>query len=157
LTSISELQIHFEELLKAPPCLTAELMVEELLLSPSGSLPCDYKLYCFHGEPQYIQVIDRPRNYQSWYDTSWAMLKDQMQLAYKQGPPEPRPDELEELIYWGRRLSRAYDHPFVRVDLYVTSRGVVFGEFTHTPFAGPSRLLYTPFANRRMGELWTKQ
>ena len=150
------LTAHFRRLLGAPPCLFAQVMVEELLITPTGDSPNDYKLYCFHGEPQYIQVIDRVHGTHVWYDANWTAQRDQMQLAYRTGRPVSRPDCLAELLFWGRRLSQAYNYPFVRVDLYVTTRGVVFGEFTHTPFAGPSRLHYTPFANRRMGALWLR-
>jgi hypothetical protein len=130
-------------------------MVEEMLTSPEGVLPKDYKLYCFHGQPRFIQVIDRLNGNQVWYDENWTPQRDQMQLAYRIGRPKPKPNCLDELLFWATRLSKAYEYPFVRIDLYVTTRGVVFGEFTHTPFAGPSRLYYTPFANRRMGMLWS--
>ena len=45
----------------------------------------------------------------------------------------PKPEGLEEAFQTADRLSRGF--PFVRVDLYLTERGVRFGEMTFTPAA----------------------
>ena len=45
----------------------------------------------------------------------------------------PRPIHLSEMVEYARRLSAPF--PFVRVDLYDTADGVVFGELTFTPSA----------------------
>ena len=66
------------------------------------------------------------------------------------------PAHLSEIVSAADRLAEVYDYPFVRIDLYDTPQGVVFGEFTPTPLAGRSRLLYTPFANRTLGSLWAQ-
>ena len=39
----------------------------------------------------------------------------------------------------------------MRIDLYATTRGSVFGEFTPTPQGGKG---YTPAADRWLGNLW---
>ena len=90
-----------------------------------------------------------------WYDRNWNPVLDQMNLAYGCGHFKNPPVNLSKIIFWGETLSRAYSYPFVRVDLYNGQSGVCFGEFTHAPFAGPSRKLYTSYANRTLGKLWT--
>jgi hypothetical protein len=51
-----------------------------------------------------------------------------------------------------RTLGAAFD-AYVRVDLYATSRGCVFGEFSSTPVGGK---YYTPFADAYFESLWQR-
>jgi hypothetical protein len=130
-------------------------LAEEFLRSKEPQTPLlDYKLFCFGGEVRVIQVINRQGRNHVWYTRDWQWIPDQMNMCRALGTPRPAPVALDELIHWGDRLSAAYEFPFVRVDMYDTENGVYFGEFTHTPNVGPSLLLYTPLANRMLGQLW---
>ena len=124
------------------------LIVEELLVpdDPVVGLT-DYKLLCFHGEPQWIECQIRPPGalYAAAYSLDWARLP-WLQLAETadsvQYPGElPRPSRLEEMLHIVRTLAAPF--PLVRVDLYEVGGRVLFGELTFTPAAGLERTEYT--------------
>lgn len=112
-------------------------MIEECLRDHGGSLPLDYKIWCFNGVPELIQVINFARDSHSFYDTSWSGLD----LSYSVGksrPDRPRPVHLEEMVALATRLSAGFG--FVRVDLYNVDGRIYFGELTFTPTAGEMKL-----------------
>ena len=99
----------------------------------SNSLP-DYKVYCFHGEPLAILVIeDRDTVIKSaFYDCEWNFLENS-----KYQKPEKnmdRPVCLVQMLDSARILSEPF--PFVRVDFYVVNGKLFFGELTFTPAGG---------------------
>jgi hypothetical protein len=146
---------HFRQIMSHEPYSSAHLIVEELVGSDSReAIPKDYKCYCFGGKVRFIQVVNRLKREQRWYEPNWHAVRDQMHLAFNYAPAEPAPASLVELIRCADLLSTAYEYPFVRVDMYCGSRCGVFGEFTHAPCAGATRNLYTPYANRVLGGLW---
>jgi hypothetical protein len=151
--------VHFfQGIVSNPRYKNCYIIVEELLIPPRNEVALkDYKLFCFQSQVAYIQVIDRVNKAHSWYSQKWIPVKDQMHAGFHQGMIEPPPENLDEIISTAERLSRAYDFKFVRIDLYNTNRGVVFGEFTHTPWVSKSNKLFTPFANITFGELWQKE
>jgi hypothetical protein len=51
-----------------------------------------------------------------------------------------------------RKIGAAYGS-FVRVDMYATTAGAVFGELTGTPSEGNG---YSDFADKYFGELWSE-
>ncbi|CUS34898.1 Glycosyltransferase [Candidatus Nitrospira nitrosa] len=114
-----------------------QIMLEECLRDHDGNLPLDYKIWCFNGVPELIQVINFARDSHSFYDTSWNALD----LSYSVGksrPDRPRPDHLEEMISLATRLSIGFG--FVRVDLYNLAGRIYFGELTFTPTAGMMKM-----------------
>jgi len=115
-----------------------QIMIEQCLRGSDGSLPLDYKIWCFNGLPELIQVINFARDSHSFYDTSWNALD----LSYSIGksrPDRPRPDRLDEMISIASRLSEGFG--FVRVDLYNLDGRIYFGELTFTPTAGNMKLI----------------
>ena len=54
------------------------------------------------------------------------------------------------MILIAKRLGGAFGN-FVRVDFYLTSKGIYFGEFSSVP-AGYRD--FTPFADEYLGRLW---
>jgi len=114
-----------------------KIMIEECLRDHAGNLPLDYKVWCFNGVPELIQVINFARDSHSFYDTSWKALD----LSYSKGksrPDRPRPDHLEEMISLAIQLSVGFG--FVRVDLYNLDGRIYFGELTFTPTAGMMKI-----------------
>jgi hypothetical protein len=153
--NVSEINSFISSRISSKEFRNSYIMVEELLKPNNNSLlPDDYKLFCFNGQVKFIQVINRIKNSHVWYSKSWELINDQMNLTYNFGIPETIPNNLTEIISTGEKLSKAYDYTFVRIDLYNTTKGVVFGEFTHTPWVGKSNKLFTPFANIQLGKLW---
>ena len=128
------------------------ILIEEFKQGGDGEAPCDYKFFCFHGEPQLCQVdlqrfTDHRRNI---YSLDWRILP--AKYNYKNGADVPRPATLQRMIGICRTLSREFD--FVRVDLYSIGNHVFFGELTHYPEAGFGRF-DPPAFDLEMGRYWS--
>lgn len=112
------------------------LVVEPLLTDADGGIPMDFKLHCFHGNVEIIQVdIDRFTDHRrNLYDVNWRLLPFTWSLWKRNRPLWPngravvRPEKLEEMIAVARTLSKEFD--YVRVDLYNCRGRVYFGELT---------------------------
>jgi len=118
------------------------VLCEELLIDNDGRIPRDYKFFCFHGEPRFIQV-DYARfdgHTRTLYDMNWRKIP--CSLEYPIGPDESGrpPVKFSEMIEVARKLSKPF--PFVRVDLYSAKEKIWFGELTFCPGKGCER--FTP-------------
>lgn len=113
------------------------VVVEKLIEDPTGDLK-DFKIFCFHGEPKYIQVDgDRFGDHKrDMYDINWKKIDVQYQHP-NFSVPVAKPEALDELLDKARKLSKGFD--FVRVDLYYTGNHIYFGELTFTPSNGFDR------------------
>jgi|GEM_PF-1428080 len=126
-------------------------ILEELLLSPEnhGVQIDDFKFYCFYGE---IALILQKRNRwgkksYKWYDSSWTEVdtgKYYEQILSSLPSPERAVDEMRKIA----ALSRSLPIPFVRIDTYFSSRGLVVGEITPEP-GGYN--LFLPKVDRYLG------
>ncbi len=113
------------------------IIIEKFLGDENDQEPIDYKIFCFNGEPKLIDVhtgrfIDHKRNF---YDLEWNVIKG-VGIKYPTDENEvvPKPDELDLMLEYARRLSKPFIH--VRVDLYIVNNKVYFGELTFTNGAG---------------------
>jgi hypothetical protein len=114
------------------------IICEAFISLPGGEPPPDYKIFCFHGEPAYIQVdYGRFTNHtRNIYDLNWNQLP--FQLEYPNEPnPTPAPQILDELITTAKALALPF--PFVRVDMYALEGKLYFGELTFYPEKGVGR------------------
>lgn len=135
-----------------------KIICEKLLRSKDGyKVPDDYKFYCFHGEPKYIEVMwDRYGSSGKYNEIFVDMeLKDRHDLEKEAREAEYNwPVCMDEMIAAARILSA--DFPFVRVDFYEENGHPVFGELTFTPYHAQTRESMTELGAlidmRRMGE-----
>lgn len=111
------------------------IVAEQYLEDDSGSLR-DYKFYCSGGEPRLIQVdTDRFTGHKSvLVDPDWKVFTTVQCATFEGLTPPPKPPQFEEMLRVVRKLAGAF--PLVRVDLYVASGRVYFGELTFTPGSG---------------------
>ncbi|HEX5613931.1 MAG TPA: ATP-grasp fold amidoligase family protein, partial [Acidimicrobiia bacterium] len=111
------------------------LVVEELLRTPAGAIPDDYKLFVFHGRCRLVQVdIDRyGAHRQQFFLPDWTPLDVEL-YAPRAAVPPPPPAGLAEMLAIADRLGA--DTDFVRVDLYDLADRVVFGELTSYVLGG---------------------
>lgn len=113
-----------------------KIICEKLLHSKDGyKVPDDYKFYCFHGEPKYIEVMwDRYGSSGKYNELFVDMeLNDRHDLEGEACETEYNwPICLDEMIDAARILSA--DFPFVRVDFYEENGRPIFGELTFTPY-----------------------
>jgi len=136
-----------------------KFLVEELLVNwdRKDGIPLDYKFYTFGDRIAFIHVIERNSGIDIKANRHWFMKEDWSDLGIKiqksqelQTEPLPKPDCYDELIHTVRTVGRMLNM-FMRIDMYATTRGAVFGEFTPTPHGGKG---YTKEADRWLGSLW---
>lgn len=116
--------------------LQRQIIVETLVPTTAGRSPDDYKFHCVNGAPVVCQ-IDHSR-----FDKPWSRLlrlpdlapfDDADGLAWPATFSHPTPERILSMIEVARALSRPFR--FVRVDLYDSSDGIYFGEWTFSPAA----------------------
>jgi hypothetical protein len=114
------------------------LLCEEFLATATGEPPSDYKFFCFHGKPVFVQVdYDRfIRHERALYTADWKKLPCALEYALKEEPTPP-PPMLTRMLELAGKLSAPF--PFVRVDLYDLEGRVYFGELTFFPGKGVER------------------
>lgn len=128
------------------------IIVERFLCTEEGVSPIDYKIHCFHGEPQVIEVVlDRGINERKhiMFNNAWDILpytEDSCNFISK----IKRPDKIDEMLEIARRLSSEFT--YVRVDLYYYEDKIYFGELTFTPAGCVDTDLLTN-ADYEMGKL----
>jgi len=112
------------------------IICEKYMEDESGYELKDYKIFCFNGEPEYVEV-----DFNRWikhklnpYDFDWKPLNfcDTSLNDYEANIPKPT--RLEDM----RRIARilAKDIPFVRVDFYSIYDKIYVGELTFYPGGG---------------------
>lgn len=123
-------------------------IIAEHFLENSGKADLiDYKIFCFHGEPRYIQVIQDRKSEETidFFDMEWNHMEF---IGLNPIGPNPKaqnatirpekPVNLEEMIDIARKLSEGI--VFVRVDLYNINSKIYFGELTFYPASGIGKI-----------------
>lgn len=109
-----------------------QILCEEYLPNTVENPLVDFKFFCFHGVPHFLQVdLDRfsnhTRNFYDIRDDGWILMP--FTTLYPIGSNKiTRPDCLEEMLQIAAILSK--DLIFSRIDLYVHNNRVLFGEIT---------------------------
>lgn len=113
------------------------IIAEEYLENDESEGLHDYKIWCFNGEPIYIQYISGrigEKTEEGFFDTNWNMQSFTYHnplLTYE----VKKPDRLDEMLQFARIFAK--DIPFIRVDVYVLEDGTIkFGELTFYPMSG---------------------
>ena len=151
----SKLRDFCQRVINSTPRSASRILFEEFLQDwdPRFIIPRDFKVYVAGGRARIIQVIDRngskeQRNH-SFYTREWTKIDDLFQTAYRPGPATARPPLLPELLELAELIARDIG-AFLRLDFYLTTRGVVFGEFTFDPFSGTG---FTPYGEKYLSDL----
>lgn len=135
--------------------LKKRVMVEELIDFGEGAL-VDYKVHCFSGKPQLIEVMrgrftELTENYYSptWKQLPVTFVKEGRE--YETHAADPRPQNLAEMLQLCERLAEGF--PFIRVDCYTDGKTIYVGELTNLPQNGAERLA-RPELERQLGRLF---
>lgn len=116
------------------------IIAEELLVNDSAFSDSlvDYKVYCFDGKPYCILVCSDRRGQDatlSYYDCDWNPLPEALRKELRDRQQDvPKPKCLKLLLNYASALSKG--HPQVRVDFYIVSNRIYFGEMTFTMKGG---------------------
>ena len=114
-----------------------KIIIEEYIGDKDGKLPEDYKFYCFNGQAYCVMLCTGrsegwPRFY--FFDRDFRLLRiNRDSIAAPADFSLPKPRFLDKAFETADK--RCGEFPFVRVDLYITEKGVRFGELTFTPAA----------------------
>jgi len=120
------------------------LFLERFIDYGGGAPPQEFKVYCFHGRPEFINFrISKPPTFtNALYDTAWNPLPVTLgdETIHRD-----RPKTLEAMLDAAERLAKGL--PFVRIDLYSDGvQDIKFSEITFTPGNGRTRLSDPAFA-----------
>jgi hypothetical protein len=117
-----------------------KILVEQLLETPDGSLPLDYKFYCFRGKCKLIRVSENrftDGDSSCYFDLNWNRMPIHNPGYNDSTSNYEKPANLTSLIAVAEKLSVEFDA--VRIDLFNIDGQVYFGEFTHYDAAGLAR------------------
>lgn len=140
-------------------------VVEPKVQDMEGHLvPDDYKFYCFQGEIGLVHrtIRHKPYNQHVYFDGNFQTMTGPDKNLIWTHPRivervhrEP-PANANQMLRIARRISVAVPSPFVRVDMYNTKSGPVFGEFTLVPgtFYYEDRERMGSELSERLGKLW---
>lgn len=106
-----------------------------------GNALVDYKVMCFNGNPQAIQLnyVGQDRHSQDFYDTKWNKMDiSQSVYAPVSAIENPKPAFLDEMLEMSKILAR--DTYYLRVDWFIAEEKLYSGELTFFDGAG-----WTPF------------
>lgn len=112
-----------------------KILCETYLENTKDNPLLDYKIFCFGGKPEIIQVdFDRfTKHTRKYYDKCWRPLPFTILYPLK-GSELSKPDALNEMLDIAEKLSK--DMSFARIDLYYHKKNIYFGEITFHPEGG---------------------
>ena len=112
------------------------IIAEKYMVDESGIELKDYKIFCFNGEPRFIEVdydrfIDHKLNV---YDLDWNFIDFYMTSRNDKNIRIPRPKQLNKMLDLARALVK--NLVFARIDFYSINENLYFGEITLCPGSG---------------------
>ena len=112
------------------------ILAERYLVDESGWQLKDYKVFCFNGEPKFIEVdYDRYVEHKlNVYDLDWNYIDFYMTSHNDPNVMIEKPKKLELMLELYRKISK--DIKFLRVDFYSIGDKLYFGELTFHPGSG---------------------
>lgn len=130
------------------------IIAEKYMEDENGELR-DYKFFCFHGEPYYMQYdMGRfgSKQYRNYYDINMNFLSISDGVPnYVLGESPLSLDVFEEMKVIARKLSAEFQQ--VRVDFYCVKGKIIVGEMTF--YDGGGSTVFTPDVwNYRFSEKW---
>ncbi|QUT01925.1 ATP-grasp fold amidoligase family protein [Proteus terrae] len=120
-----------------------KIICEKFIETKNNELPYDYKLFCFNGKPLFVMICtERESQHPKFYfvNKEWELLP--YGIDYKNSEVSSileKPQNYQKLFEYAEKLSKPF--PFVRVDLYLNSGVIHFGELTFIPSAGMDKEL----------------
>ena len=130
------------------------IIAEQYMEDQNRNSLCDYKFYCFNGEPKCLYISEGLENHATakisflTMDWNFAEFSRSDFQPFTELPLQPK--SFDKMVELARKLSAG--HTFLRVDMYDISGRVYFSELTFTPCGG-----FMPFNpeewDSKLGEL----
>lgn len=116
------------------------IIAEKYMESAGNEVPDDYKVHCFNGEPQLIEVdYDRFIAHKcNLYTVEWKYIDAEIGYPANKECFFNKPKPLQEMLYLSEKLSNGI--PYLRTDFYVIDERVYFGELTFYPGSGWAKI-----------------
>ncbi len=113
------------------PC----IYVEEYIPHVGCEKFMEYEIYCFNGNPEFIQyTINNNNSFDvTFLDTEWKKAPYDL-FAPRQETFIPSTPNKDKMIEYARKLSK--DFKFVRIDFFEKNDILYFAEMTFSPFMG---------------------
>jgi len=132
-----------------------KIIAEKYLEDDSGELR-DYKFFCYHGEPVYLQYdVGRfsGKPHRNYYDMDFNLLAiEDGTPNYPLNEPPVAPELFKQMRKMAADLAVVFQQ--ARVDLYVVNGKIYFGEMTF--FDGGGSTVFSPDEwNYKFSEKWT--
>jgi hypothetical protein len=114
------------------------VIAETYMEDPSSVVLKDYKLYCFNGKPEFVQLSEGMEKHSTasmaFLTLDWERLPFERSDFLRIHKIPPQPLNLELMKSFAEELSQG--HSFLRVDLYEINGRVYFSELTFSPTSG---------------------
>ncbi len=132
-----------------------QFVVEERLWNWDGSddIPYDFKFYTFGKNVAFFHVVRRTNkgNEHWFFKPDCAPLNMKIQRTQEHCSRKLElPDNINDMLHLASKMGK-HLNMFIRIDLYATTTGIRFGEFTPFPHGGKG---YTDDAEAWLGSLW---
>lgn len=141
-----------------PDAMRPPWLLEEFVQGTGGGMPLDWKAYCFGGRVEVVLQCRRlpmGRLDVQWWDRDWQPLGDICPAkTYRLDETLPAPRDPNGMVDAFERVAALVDSPFIRVDLYESEQGPVFGETTPHPTGGTLR--FAAEWDARLGAAWAR-
>ncbi len=134
----------------------ASIVVEPFLLDENSQQPTKYRVYCFNGVPELIELtsptITRLGG-SALYTPEWTHVRQSVQTGIAPIFDFKRPDGLQEMIRDSMAVSADLDH--ICIEFLMTANGPAIHRLVGTPYRGqtgtPSRC---PNVQKWLASLW---
>ena len=112
------------------------IIAEKYMVDESGIELKDYKIFCFNGEPEYVEVdLNRHIEHKlNPYDFDWNPLNFCDSSKNDYSADIKRPEKIEEMRKIAKKLADGID--YIRVDFYSINSKIYIGELTFYPGSG---------------------
>lgn len=129
-----------------------KILAEKFMVDESGTELKDYKVFCFDGEPELIEVdFDRfVQHKRNIYGKSWDLIDMEIQYPSDSNHVVARPEALDDMLDLARKLSKGIPH--VRTDFYSIGGKLYWGELTFFHGSGVERFRPQNW-DEKLGEL----
>lgn len=117
------------------------IICEKLMVDEPGQELKDYKIFCFNGEPLFIQIdYNRFKNHKrNLFNIEWDPINVSYAYPREFNTSNDKPSNWDDMLICAKKLSQ--ETVFARTDFYSIQNEIYFGEITFFPESGFGRFM----------------